>query len=681
MLNHYHGILGLVTLSGLATLLPGAYAADSLPPYAIVDTGQAKCYNASVEVACPATGTAFYGQDAQFTDHASHYTIGANGATVYDNVSGLTWQSSPETNGDGALSKADKMTYAKALAYCTAQGVASAQGFNDWRLPTIKELYSLIDFRGTDPSGYSGTDTSALTPFIDKTYFNFAYGDTHAGERIIDSQYASSTVYVAHPVSSGNAKLFGVNFADGRIKGYDLVMPGGNVEKTFFVQCVRGNPDYGVNTFVDHGDQTITDSATGLMWATFDSGVAMNWQNALAWVQTQNATNHLGYNDWRMPNAKELQSILDYSRSPTTTQSAAINPIFNATAFTNEGGQIDWPWYWASTTHAASNSMGASGVYLAFGRATGWQKATPTAICYTLYDVHGAGAQRSDPKISNGLVRMGTACNGGTAYGLGPQGDVQRTANFVRLVRGEAPKTDIFNLSISKVGNGTVTSSPSGIDCGATCSASFSSDATVTLTATPATGTHFTGWGGDCTGTGTCTVSMTAAKTISATFTAGATTFNLSVGKVGIGTVTSSPAGIDCGNDCNENYAGDTKVTLTATPANGFIFIGWRGACVNSTGTCTVSMSVDKTVTATFTLPVLTVRKVGNGLIVNRPAGIFCGTDCTELYSLNAVATLIAIPGIGSSFSNWTDCTSNSNFPQLCTITMNQSRTATATFK
>jgi hypothetical protein len=241
-------------------------------------------------------------------------------------------------------------------------------------------------------------------------------------------------VYVVNPSDSGYTKLFGVNFADGRIKGYDLVMPDGST-KTFFVQCVQGNTSYGVNAFVDNGNQTITDNATGLMWAKADSGVAMNWQNALAWVQTQNAANYLGHNDWRMPNAKELQSILDYSRSPSTTNSAAIASVFNATSFVNEGGSLDWPWYWTSTTHAAYNGMGASGVYIAFGRAGGWQKATPSATCYTLYDVHGAGAQRSDPKTSSGLVTMGLACNGGTAYGLGPQGDVQRASNYVRLVR------------------------------------------------------------------------------------------------------------------------------------------------------------------------------------------------------------------------------------------------------
>ena len=161
-------------------------------------------------------------------------------------------------------------------------------------------------------------DTSRLTPFIDTKFFKFAYGDTRAGERVIDSQYASSTKYVGKS-ARGFDKLFGVNFADGRIKGYDLQMPGGGVEKTFFVLCVRGNPSYGKNDFHDNGDGTVTDRATGLMWSKADSGKGMNWQDALAWVQKKNAEKFLGHDDWRLPSVKELQSIVDYTRSPDTT--------------------------------------------------------------------------------------------------------------------------------------------------------------------------------------------------------------------------------------------------------------------------------------------------------------------------------------------------------------------------
>jgi hypothetical protein len=105
------------------------------------------------------------------------------------------------------------------------------------------------------------------------------------------------------------------------------------------------------SSFIDNGNGTITDSATGLMWTQDDSANGLNWEEALAWVVQMNAANYLGNNDWRLPNAKELQSIVDYTRSPDTTSSAAIDPLFNVTSITNEAGQTDFPAYWSSTTH------------------------------------------------------------------------------------------------------------------------------------------------------------------------------------------------------------------------------------------------------------------------------------------------------------------------------------------
>jgi hypothetical protein len=382
--------------------------------YPIVDTGQGKCYDNKEEVTCPQNS--FVGQDAQYTGNAPSYTLSADGLTVNDNVTSLIWQRSPDTNNDGILNKSDKLTMSQAQGLPTKLNASNFGGYNDWRLPTIKELFSLIDFRGTDPSGASGS--AALIPFIDTTYFQFAYGDSNSGERTIDSQYASSTSYVNGSAWRGG-KLFGVNFADGRIKGYDLTMPDGS-EKTFFVICVRGNNQYGINVFVDNGDQTITDNATGLMWSKTDSGVGLNWQDSLAWVQTQNAANYLGHNDWRLPNVKELQSIVDYGRSADTTNSAAIDPIFNSSQIKNEAGQTDFPFYWSGTTHAGSNGGGETADYISFGRALGYMN-------NAWVDVHGAGAQRSDPKSGDALQ---------FPQGRGPQGDTIRINNYVRLVRG-----------------------------------------------------------------------------------------------------------------------------------------------------------------------------------------------------------------------------------------------------
>ena len=316
---------------------------------------------------------------------------------------------SPDRNGDGVIDADDKLTYAEAVANASALTLG---GYTDWRLPTIKELYSLIDFSGIDPSSDMDAATSDLVPFIETVYFDFGYGDTAAGERIIDSQWATSTLYVSTTMD-GNETMFGVNFADGRIKGYPT-------SKTFYVIYVRGNTGYGQNDFTDNGDGTITDNATGLMWSQSDSGMELDWEEALAWAEQKNAENCLGYSDWRLPNAKELQSIVDYTRSPDTTGSAAIDPLFNSTSIINEAGQIDFPCYWTNTTHVDSDPiLGMTGVYVAFGRAMGY-------MFGTWLDVHGAGAQRSDPKVGNPAD---------WPTGHGPQGDAIRIYNFVRLVR------------------------------------------------------------------------------------------------------------------------------------------------------------------------------------------------------------------------------------------------------
>jgi hypothetical protein len=150
-------------------------------------------------------------------------------------------------------------------------------------------------------------------------------------------------------------------------------------------------------------------------------------------------------------------------------------------------------------------------------------------------------------------------------------------------------------------GNGTVTSSPTGIDCGTSCSASYDRDTVVTLTATPGAGFTFDGWtGGGCSGTGTCTVRLTANTVVTARF--GIQRFTLSVNRAGngSGTVTSSPAGINCGSACSATYPSGTAVTLTATPGFLSVFVGWSGGGCSGTGRCTVTLTGNTTVTATF---------------------------------------------------------------------------------
>jgi hypothetical protein len=376
--------------------------------YRIVDSGQIACYDNDQLVACPAQDGLFAGQDGNYQGATPTYRDNGNG-TVSDQITGLMWTKSPDLNGDGMINAGDKLSFLEAVNSAESSTLA---GYDDWRLPTIKELYSLILFDGTDVSACS-TGKCSVTPFIDTRYFDFAYGDTNAGERVIDMQFATRTKYVSTTMN-GDETMFGVNFADGRIKGYGLSMRGNN--KTFAVLYVRGNPNYGINQFVDNGNGTISDHATGLVWSQADSGSGMNWADALSYCEGLTAA---GYDDWRLPNTKELQSIVDYSRSPATTNSAAIDPIFNISSITSEAGETDYPFYWSGTTHADSNGRGAFAAYVSFGRALGYMN--------SWVDVHGAGAQRSDPKTGNASEYP---------QGHGPQGDAVRINNYVRCVHG-----------------------------------------------------------------------------------------------------------------------------------------------------------------------------------------------------------------------------------------------------
>lgn len=364
--------------------------------YSIVDTGVKDFYSDEAIISEPQANDAFYGQDATYQFNEPSYTNNADG-TITDNVTGLMWEQD----------MGSKLSFEDAFSKAELSGLG---GHSDWRVPTLKELYSLILFTG------SVKGEQAIDFFIDTDYFNQALGDVSIGEREIDAQTWSSTKYVGRTMNSDET-VFGVNFIDGRIKGYPKYKPGTGASNTMYFRMVRGNIEYGKNNFVDNGDGTVSDLATGLMWQKTDDGTTRDWEESLAYAENLELAT---YSDWRLPNAKELQSIVDYSRSPQTTNSPAINPVFETTEINDPDGNAgQYPFFWTSTSHLDGANPYASAAYIAFGEGQGEMNGT-------LMDVHGAGCQRSDPKSGN--------ANNYPEF-WGPQGDVRYVYNFVRCVR------------------------------------------------------------------------------------------------------------------------------------------------------------------------------------------------------------------------------------------------------
>ena len=250
------------------------------------------------------------------------------------------------------------------------------------------------------------------------------------------------------------------------------------------------------------------------------------------------------------------------------------------------------------------------------------------------------------------------------------------------------------NLSVLKegAGTGTVTSNPAGIDCGSTCGpVAFSLGGNVELSAAEDPGSVFTGWsGGGCSGTGTCTVALNAPTTVHATFSHAQ---DLTVVKegTGTGTVTSTPAGIDCGSTCGPvPFPEGENVELTASTvtADHSTFAGWSGGGCSGTGTCTVTMNAATTVHAKFehNLQNLTVVKEGTGSITvtSTPAGINCGSGVacgpTAFNEASSVTLHAATNGGHTTFNGWSVTGQPGVCPGTgdCTVTMNAATTVHA---
>jgi len=338
---------------------------------------------------------------------------------------------------------------------------------------------------------------------------------------------------------------------------------------SYYVRCVRNGIEPSDAGFIDNGDETVTDPQTGLVWAKAAAQDKQTWQDALGYCNTLYLA---GQDDWRLPNIQELRSILRLS----TGDDGIDTSVFS--------GALDDP-YWASTSFDASPSQAWA---VAFnGNGDGW---------YT--------------KNSTFNVRCVRSGLGGPYH--------------------------ILAMSILGNGTGHVMSNPAGIDCNTgECSGPFQSqpfqeDTSVTLSATAAANSAFTGWGDDCSACGTsdeCPVVMDDSKQCTATFTS-TDEYTLTISPVpNHGTITANtnisassksrpskgviisyititdPPGLTCGSggtDCTETYDAGTLVRLTASADEGYLFSEWEGDCkgCGPSETCSITMDVDKTCTA-----------------------------------------------------------------------------------
>jgi ABC-type phosphate transport system substrate-binding protein len=247
------------------------------------------------------------------------------------------------------------------------------------------------------------------------------------------------------------------------------------------------------------------------------------------------------------------------------------------------------------------------------------------------------------------------------------------------------PAKPKFKLKVAKsgTGTGTVSSTPSGINCDPTCEAEFDEGTEVTLSQSADPGSEFKGWSGACSGTGACKVTMSAAKSVGAEFALEKHLLSVSETGSGTGKVTSSPGGIDCGTTCSASFDHNVEVTLTPSADPGSEFKGWSGAC-SGTGACKVTMSAAKSVGAEFVATssfLLTVKKAGSGYgpVTSSPAGIDCHTTCAASFSGGSTVTLSGEPGPGSKLA-WSGCDAIVGANE-CKVTMSGAREVVATFE
>jgi Protein of unknown function (DUF1566)/Divergent InlB B-repeat domain/Bacterial Ig-like domain (group 3) len=490
----------------------------------------------------------------------SRFTNNQDG-TLTDNLTGLMWMGDADCVYDSGYTKVfDNVTSKPLQSWSQAfdfVGQLNEGAFNnmsgytarytDWRVPNINEMESLVR---SDSSQYTWLNYYKYFVNFQNTYYTSS--TTVAGDpsyvwvinmicgKLVQVPKNDSVCYMVpvRGVSNGQAQVWQTGqTATYRGTSYD----DDGARRT----GVEWDP---VTRFIDNTDGTVTDTLTSLMWLkdATKSG-SLTWADALTYVANLNSNSYLGYTDWRLPNRKELRSLLDYSQ-------AGI-PLPAGYPF-----KVNSYEYWTSSRdNVHSNpTVGNAFWFVAMNSGDSWFSGTetfePELGTYQVWPVRGG------------------------------------------VTNGQVPSK--YTLTVSKTGDGTgqVTSNPSGINCGASCAteqASFNANDQVVLTANPSSGSIFVGWSGGATGSSsTVKITMTSGKSVTASFGKSSYSLTTSENPAAGGSVALSAPG---------PYAPNSQVTLTPHPARGYAFSEWSGDASGTQNPLAVTMNKDMTITANFT--------------------------------------------------------------------------------
>ncbi|KJU82724.1 secreted protein containing DUF1566 [Candidatus Magnetobacterium bavaricum] len=558
------------------------------------------------------------------TGQTTSYAVGDDGWYK----AGVAWPN-PRFTDNGDQTVTDNLTglvWTKDLGLRQSGGVPSwnnalnyAGTGTDWRLPNVNELSSLFN-----ASQHMVTWLNSQGFITNNMRTNIYWSST----TLASNTYNAWFVDMYYDGSSAiDEKIYGNGFWLVR-SGTSAAFSNAAIWKTGQTTAYGTGDDGTLQKGVTWPSprftasaNTVTDNLTGLMW-TKDANLAgtVTWQGALDYVASMNSqTGTYGYTDWRLPNKNELSSLIDHGASAPALQYS--HPFVNV--------QSDS--YWSSTTHYN----------------------TPSAW----------------------LVSMGD----GYVYGSGKSSN-----HYVWPVRA-GQVNPLVNLGISKTGtgSGTVTSSPSVINCGSTCSFSFPQGMSVTLTSTVDSGSTFTGWSGDCSSYGsssTCTLTMSAAKNVTATFnqcTYAISPTSRTSPASGGSDIVSVTATTGCGWTASSNVDWITITSGSSGSGNGSVsYTVAANTTINQrTGTLTIAGKTftvtQEAITCTYTVtpPFKTfVASGGSDSISVTPNNSACTWTATSNVSWIAISS--GSSGTGTGTVNYTVAASTSLTQRTGTITV-----------